>query len=122
MVEPGLDSAVALLGILKAGAVYVPLDPSYPSAARAILDDTRPAGADAAAHAGRLAGSRDVALDAAHPSDEPAVLRDRPAPTDRAYILHVGHDRAAEGRDGEHANLAHYLQVALDRYAHAAPT
>ncbi|HWZ90810.1 MAG TPA: AMP-binding protein, partial [Polyangiaceae bacterium] len=42
-VEPAFDVVVALLGILKAGAVYVPLDPSYPRARiDTILDDTRP--------------------------------------------------------------------------------
>jgi amino acid adenylation domain-containing protein len=42
-VEPGFEIVIALLGILKAGAAYVPLDPSYPAARmRAILDDTRP--------------------------------------------------------------------------------
>src|SRR5258705_7262089 len=29
-VEPGFEIVVALLAILKLGAVYVPLDPSYP--------------------------------------------------------------------------------------------
>jgi amino acid adenylation domain-containing protein len=42
--EPSLDIVVALLGILKAGAVYVPVDPGYPSArVQAILADTQPA-------------------------------------------------------------------------------
>lgn len=41
--EPGIDIAVALLAIWKAGAVYAPLDPAYPAARiGAILDDTRP--------------------------------------------------------------------------------
>jgi amino acid adenylation domain-containing protein len=30
-VEPSLAAAVAILGVLKAGGVYVPLDPSYPT-------------------------------------------------------------------------------------------
>ena len=30
-VERSLDSLIALLGILKAGSAYVPLDPAYPS-------------------------------------------------------------------------------------------
>jgi amino acid adenylation domain-containing protein len=29
-IHPGIETAVALLGILKAGGVYVPLDPTYP--------------------------------------------------------------------------------------------
>ena len=41
--EPGLSIATCLVAILKAGAVYVPLDPTYPPARiAAILEDTRP--------------------------------------------------------------------------------
>ncbi|MEV4753292.1 amino acid adenylation domain-containing protein [Streptosporangium sp. NPDC049248] len=37
------DLIVAMLGVLKAGGVYVPVDPEYPSARRrAIIDDCRP--------------------------------------------------------------------------------
>src|SRR5689334_5825947 len=43
-VEPGFEIVVALLAILKRGAVYVPLDPSYPVARiQAMLEDTKPA-------------------------------------------------------------------------------
>src|SRR5688572_5862257 len=43
-VEPGFEIAIALLAILKAGAVYVPIDPSYPAARiQVMLEDTAPA-------------------------------------------------------------------------------
>ncbi|WP_332875351.1 amino acid adenylation domain-containing protein, partial [Pseudomonas uvaldensis] len=42
-VERGLDMLVGLLGILKAGAAYVPLDPAYPSDRLAyMLEDSAP--------------------------------------------------------------------------------
>jgi surfactin family lipopeptide synthetase A len=41
-VERSVEMVVALLGILKAGAAYVPLDPSYPSdRIKYVLDDAR---------------------------------------------------------------------------------
>ncbi|HEY9659382.1 MAG TPA: AMP-binding protein, partial [Allocoleopsis sp.] len=43
-VDPSLDLAIAILGILKAGAAYVPLDPAYPQERLAyILEDTQAA-------------------------------------------------------------------------------
>ncbi|MBC7970696.1 MAG: amino acid adenylation domain-containing protein [Verrucomicrobia bacterium] len=42
-VEPSLDVAVSLLGIFKAGGVYVPLDPTYPvDRLTTILQETQP--------------------------------------------------------------------------------
>ncbi len=42
-VERSLDMAVGILGILKSGAAYLPLDPEYPQERLAfMLDDARP--------------------------------------------------------------------------------
>ncbi|MBN3105947.1 AMP-binding protein, partial [Pectobacterium brasiliense] len=42
-VERSLDMVIGLLGILKAGAAYVPLDPGYPAERLAyMLDDAAP--------------------------------------------------------------------------------
>ncbi|MBW4579359.1 MAG: amino acid adenylation domain-containing protein [Tildeniella nuda ZEHNDER 1965/U140] len=42
-VEPSLDVAVSLLGVFKAGGVYVPLDATYPTERlAAILEETQP--------------------------------------------------------------------------------
>src|SRR5207245_4554831 len=42
--ERSLDMAVGILGILKSGAAYLPLDPEYPQERLAfMLDDARPA-------------------------------------------------------------------------------
>ncbi|MGK9237384.1 AMP-binding protein, partial [Inquilinus limosus] len=56
--ERSFDMVVALLGILKAGAAYLPLDPDYPAERLAFMvEDARPACAvTTAACAGRLPG------------------------------------------------------------------
>ncbi|WP_438822439.1 AMP-binding protein, partial [Burkholderia gladioli] len=43
-VERGFDLVAGVLGILKAGAAYVPLDPAYPAQRLSyMLDDSAPA-------------------------------------------------------------------------------
>lgn len=86
-----MGSTVALLGILKAGCIYLPLDPVYPdqrlhdmiedAGARAVLTDE--------AGAVRLpAGVASIRLDAIDPGAEPAPFADPGiAPADLAYII-----------------------------------
>ncbi|MBB3052892.1 amino acid adenylation domain-containing protein/non-ribosomal peptide synthase protein (TIGR01720 family) [Prauserella isguenensis] len=79
-----VEMIVALLGILKAGAVYLPLDPDYPNDRLAyMIGDARPVAfvADAGALAtlgGEVRGDGTVVR-----VDDPAVLGDPAVPTDR---------------------------------------
>jgi amino acid adenylation domain-containing protein len=50
-VEPSLEMAVAILGILKAGATYVPLDPSEPEQRLALMLEDSKVGAIVTQHA-----------------------------------------------------------------------
>ncbi|MTD22352.1 amino acid adenylation domain-containing protein, partial [Pseudomonas sp. CCM 7891] len=71
-VERGLDMIVGLLGILKSGAGYVPLDPAYPPERLAfMLDDSAPVA---------LLTQASLALDAAAHT-VPVVLLDHPEAT-----------------------------------------
>jgi amino acid adenylation domain-containing protein len=123
--EPGFDIAIALLGIFKAGAVYVPLDPNYPPARiHAILEDTRPklvlSRAPLAARLGlgaeaALCIDRDAAEIEAQPTTDPDVEIDV---TQTAYIFYTsGTTGKPKGVMASHRNLIFYILSAQRRYA-----
>ncbi|WP_128430369.1 non-ribosomal peptide synthetase [Streptomyces cyaneus] len=119
-VERGVDMAVGLLGILKAGAAYVPLDPAFP--------------ADRLAYMGQDAGVRLIVTHAATrdrftATDADLVdlgaLADRPshapdvtvAPGDLAYVIYTsGSTGNPKGVAVEHANVRHICEAWDERY------
>ncbi|HEY4103343.1 MAG TPA: AMP-binding protein, partial [Polyangiaceae bacterium] len=114
-VEPSFEIAVALLGILKAGAIYVPLDPTYPRARkRLILADVAPklvVTQSRLRSGGDLDGFSTLSL-ADLPTHEcaPAANPAREiAPNQPAYVYYTsGTTGAPKGVLGTHANLRHY--------------
>ncbi|WNI27545.1 amino acid adenylation domain-containing protein [Streptomyces sp. ITFR-6] len=111
-----LDSVAALLGVLKAGAVYAPLDASLPDGRiEAVLDNARPAlvvvaGATGHRPAGRW--RRLVLGGAGEP--EPATATPpptvRPSPGDAAYLIHTsGSTGRPKGVRVGHGSLARLL-------------
>ncbi len=123
-VEPSIDIAIALLAIFKAGTVYVPLDPGYPSARiRAILDDTQPKLVLTHAHlVERLAlnGTPHFALDSATellenlPTRNPALHL---LESQTASIYYTsGTTGKPKGVMASRANVRAYLQLAHERY------
>jgi amino acid adenylation domain-containing protein len=121
-VEPAFDIVIALLGILKAGAVYVPLDPSYPPARiRAVLADTRPGLIITQDHLlARLPfGSEATLVLDGLPADDDALPAEAPVvePSQIAYIYYTsGTTGSPKGIMASHANLLHYVRSAEQRY------
>ena len=135
-IDRSLVMAVGILGILKAGAAYLPLDPDYPTERlRWLLTDskvslvlTKPDLAPKVAAAKSGVALCDVtSADLIEHSAE--NLDDQPEPNDLAYVIYTsGSTGDPKGAMIEHANLANYLlalQLELkldesDRYLHTA--
>ncbi len=100
MLPRGVDLVVALLGVMRAGAAYVPVDPEYPDERIAyILEDADPAlvinerWLAAAEASGVTVGNLPV-VDPAHP----------------AYVIYTsGSTGRPKGVTVTHANLAHLI-------------
>jgi amino acid adenylation domain-containing protein len=124
--EPCLEFLVAMLGIFKAGATHVPLDPGYPSERLAvILADTRPAQLlTERALVEKLAPlfAHPVCVDELGPElgALPGENLDHPVSLSQvAYIVYTsGTTGKPKGVMITHANLAHYIAVARDMYGY----
>ena len=124
-VERSLEMVVALLGVLKAGAAYVPLDPAYPrdrlaflvedAAVSVLLTQTRLFGelpANAVADVVFLDG--DWERIAAEPETPPDV---RVEPENVAYIIYTsGSTGKPKGVMVPHSALAGYTGIATRAY------
>ncbi len=128
--ERSPEMVVAVLGVLKAGAAYVPLDPDYPEdRLRYMLADSAPAvlltrGALAARFGG--SGVPVVALDAdasawaGLPGANPG--RGGLGPDHLAYVIYTsGSTGRPKGVMVPHRGLTNYVWYARSRYVDAAP-
>ena len=97
MLPRSVDSVVAFLGVLKAGAVYLPLDPGLPAdRVRLVLEDAKPVQL--------LRESQPVAH---RPDHDPLVA---PRPDSCAYVIYTsGSTGRPKGVAVEHRNLANLV-------------
>jgi amino acid adenylation domain-containing protein len=123
-VERSVDMVMAIIGIIKSGGVYVPLDPGYPkarlkwmladSAAVAVVTQRRLLGRLAAGSA------RVVLLDRAPESIEDENLESLPttfASNDLSYIMYTsGSTGMPKGVMVPHGALMHYVDAAQRLY------
>ncbi|WP_214509335.1 non-ribosomal peptide synthetase [Pseudomonas brassicacearum] len=118
-----IDAVVALVAILRAGACYVPIDPSYPTERiEHILRDSQ--ACLVLTHRARVqdlptdwqpsALAIDQAMSAVPPQNEPQVARDQPA-----YLIYTsGSTGQPKGVLISHANALHSLAARLAGYPH----
>jgi len=105
IMAPGINVVVAIWGIIKAGAAYVPIDPEYPvERIEYMLKDT---------------GCRIVISDDQWPltgSESNAVPSGLPVPADLAYIIYTsGSTGRPKGVMVEHAQILTYTLDIYDR-------
>jgi amino acid adenylation domain-containing protein len=124
--ERGADLIVALLGVLKSGAAYVPLDPDYPpQRLRFMLDDADPAlvvtQTSVAGRSGGFGTRRYLCLDEARhvPADTDASdLEPAAGPDDLAYVIYTsGSTGTPKGVLIERRSMSNRLQEMAVQYA-----
>jgi amino acid adenylation domain-containing protein len=121
-VERSAEMIVALLGILRAGAAYVPLDPTFPPARMA--DMLADAGAslvlaqDALLPVLQGIGAEVVRIGEIERNAPDAVPLPEIRPESLAYVIYTsGSTGRPKGVAVEHRQLAHYAQAVAERLA-----
>jgi amino acid adenylation domain-containing protein len=126
--ERGVPMVVGLLGILKAGAAYVPLDPNYPperlqymledAAPRAVLTQSNLRGRLPASTACTVCLDTDSSAIAQHPANNPSASEVRVTAQDLAYVIYTsGSTGEPKGVMIEHrntVNLLHWARESLE--------
>ncbi len=113
-----IDMLVGMLGILRAGAAYVPLDPSYPAAHVAMLLESDPI--DTVVTSGALAARlpddrRTVLVDDESPV--PPLEPVSTTPDDHAYVIYTsGSTGRPKGVTVTHRNLVHSTLARSEHY------
>lgn len=127
LMERGADAIIALLGVVRIGAVYVPLDGAQPDARlAAMLSDAR-AGAIVvdARNADRLAHAK-IAVPVILDADRQQATARRPLRVDRpaldldraAYVIFTsGSTGRPKGVSVSHGALAHHCRAVIERFA-----
>ncbi|MFD7830845.1 amino acid adenylation domain-containing protein, partial [Kitasatospora sp. NPDC059803] len=109
-----VESVVAVLGVLKAGAAYLPVDPSYPAARIAyMLEDARPA--LVVDDPALVAKASEAAEASESPDTDPVVALDVRHP---AYVIYTsGSTGRPKGVVVAHGGVASLVAAQIERFA-----
>ncbi|GGU27437.1 non-ribosomal peptide synthetase [Lentzea flava] len=115
LLRRGLDVPATLLGVLKSGAAYLPLDPSHPAERLAFMladSDTQVLITDGNAPAGYNGDIIDLAT-----VGTGKAATGRPHPDNAAYVLYTsGSTGRPKGVLVPHRGLSNYVRWAVDEY------
>lgn len=125
VMDHGVEQIAAILGILRAGAAYVPAEPSFPDARiRFMLDDcTADCVVTQTRYAARLSDVPSVLVEPGmQPSGRAAgVSPVAVTPADLAYVLYTsGSTGRPKGVAVEQRNVCHYVRAFASEF-HAGP-
>ncbi|MGP4097981.1 amino acid adenylation domain-containing protein [Nonomuraea sp. KM90] len=120
--EQSAELAVALLGVLKAGAAYVPLDPEQPAERIAYMAGdagVRTAITSAGSRGPLPDGLTEVPIDGPEPPDGPAEpVAAGIGPSDLAYVIYTsGTTGRPKGVAIQHREVVTYLAGVRERFA-----
>jgi amino acid adenylation domain-containing protein len=121
LVERDLETVVWLIGILRLGAAYVPLDPDHPAErTRFVIDDARLVGVvgerSAAARAG-IPADRLIDRSAPTQSSLPVLLGPSPSRSTTAYVMYTsGSTGRPKGCVVTHGNILAFIEGARSRF------
>ena len=118
------EAIVAILGVLKSGAAYLPIDPGLPAARiEFMIADAAPTAAICTAGlTDRLDGSGLLVFDVADPAfaTQPTTALPAPAPDDLAYLIYTsGTTGVPKGVAISHHNVTQLLQSACEEMPRA---
>ncbi len=120
--DPCPDMLIAILGVLKAGGAYIPLDPSYPrQRLQTIVRDAQPTvlltTAAEREKLGKIADVEIVCVDHLDTSRQIAPALPTVSADNLAYILYTsGTTGTPRGVEITHGNLVHSTTARLDYY------